>query len=120
LDANAAYARAWYAAHPEKKREQYEKRKARLTSADHKRWNLARYGLTVEAFEGMWASQDGKCAICERAMVRAQRGAASVVVDHCHGSLIVRGLLCSGCNRGIGIFGEDPKILERASNYLTA
>jgi hypothetical protein len=30
----------------------------------------------------------------------------------------VRGLLCQGCNKGIGLLRDDPAIVERAAAYL--
>lgn len=51
------------------------------------------------------------CAIC---------GAtdAELVVDHCHASGQIRGLLCSQCNVGIGMFAESLGRLESAKVYL--
>lgn len=39
-------------------------------------------------------------------------------VDHCHTSNKVRGLLCGGCNVGIGMFREDKAIFLAALAYL--
>ena len=51
-----------------------------------------------------------ECIIC---------GATStLVVDHCHKTGVVRGILCSNCNLGLGHFKDDPLLLEFASQYL--
>jgi hypothetical protein len=41
-----------------------------------------------------------------------------LVVDHCHKTNVIRGMLCNHCNRGLGHFRDDPHILEFARIYL--
>lgn len=75
------------------------------------------YGITPEQYDAMLAEQDGGCAICDR---RIGDGAGRrLYVDHCHDTGIVRGLLCSTCNSGIGQFRNNRDLLARAIEYLT-
>lgn len=79
------------------------------------------YGLTVEDEEALWASTAGKCPICQKAMERSGLMSSSrAVVDHCHASGKVRSIICNGCNRGLGYFGDNPEALEAAASYLRA
>lgn len=42
----------------------------------------------------------------------------NLVVDHCHKTNIIRGMLCNNCNMGLGKFKDDPCLLEFARIYL--
>lgn len=70
----------------------------------------AKYGITVEQYERMLASQGGGCAICGR-----PPGQTKHAVDHCHASGRVRALLCAACNRSLGYY---EFIRERAEKYM--
>lgn len=80
---------------------------------------LGRYGITQDDYDRMHAEQLGVCAICKRVETRMLHGKVTpLAVDHCHGKGHVRGLLCDGCNRGIGFLKDDPDRLRRAAAYL--
>jgi hypothetical protein len=53
------------------------------------------------------------CAICNKS-----RGKQRLNIDHCHVTGKTRGLLCAGCNRGIGFFDDDTNRLSKAIAYL--
>ena len=74
------------------------------------------YGITVEDYEQMLAAQGGGCAICG-ATVPSSR-TKFFAVDHCHTTGVVRGLLCTKCNRGLGLFNDDTDRLSAAVRYL--
>lgn len=71
---------------------------------------MSRYGLTRPAMDAMIERQGGKCAIC--------RTREPTVVDHDHQLGDVRGILCDGCNTGLGTFSDSPVLLRRALTYL--
>lgn len=53
---------------------------------------------------------------CKRCIICGSDSA--LVVDHCHKTGTVRGILCSNCNLGLGHFKDDPMLLEFAMQYL--
>jgi hypothetical protein len=79
---------------------------------------LAKYGLTPEEYDKMFDEQDGKCAVCGREPEGTGVSRHNLVVDHDHVSGITRSLLCDFCNRGLGIFRDDPDLLINAALYL--
>jgi len=74
----------------------------------------AMYGITPEEYIMMYEKQEGKCAICGQ-LPTTLRG---LHTDHNHITNKVRGLLCHGCNTGIGALKEDTEILSNAIKYL--
>lgn len=68
------------------------------------------FGLTLAEIERMKELQGNVCAICKREK--------KLVVDHCHNSGKVRGLLCSLCNTHLGYIEESKETLLRAISYL--
>lgn len=78
-----------------------------------------RYGITPEDYESMLADQDGVCAICHEPETLIRRGTVcSLTIDHDHMTGKVRGLLCNNCNRALGLFNDNQKILRSAAEYL--
>lgn len=69
------------------------------------------YGITLADEARMLSSQGGLCASCRDTL-------ATHHVDHCHATGKVRGLLCAKCNKGLGLFLDDPARLRAAAEYL--
>lgn len=76
----------------------------------------AKYKLTREGFYALLGAQGGRCAICSKDLPKG-----TAVVDHCHESGKVRGLLCGQCNTGIGLLGDGRRldIFDAAKRYLS-
>jgi hypothetical protein len=73
------------------------------------------YGISIDDYENMLKSQDGKCAICKEPLESTKRQN----LDHRHsGDFAIRGILCPGCNHGLGNFKDSPDLLEKAIAYL--
>lgn len=91
-----------------------EKRSERRDTSWEKRI-LALYSLTVEVYWLIYEFQGGRCYICRRATGVRKR----LSVDHDHKTGLVRGLLCTMCNRNVlGHLRDDPEAVQRAKDYL--
>ena len=105
----------------EKQRE-YSRKWRRENREKHNAYNVAyrkrtgctrlqKYGLTLEAYNKMYAQQEGRCLICHEEY-------AVLCVDHEHVTGTIRGLLCDPCNRGLGAFRDDPRRMMEAAAYV--
>lgn len=70
------------------------------------------YGITSEEYDSFFKKQGGRCAICNQTSKRR------LAIDHCHDRGFVRGLLCSNCNTGLGLFRDSPERLRNAALYI--
>lgn len=104
--------RAEYARNPEKYREKQM---------------ISKFGMTYADYDRMLEAQGGKCAICGSTDSRGRghwtpksyhRSVEMLHIDHDYNTGEVRQLLCGSCNRGIGLFGDDIELLEKAAEYL--
>ena len=66
------------------------------------RTNLKKYGLTLESYDALLASQGGVCAICGAPPEKSKWGRLAVDHDHDGALTDVRGLLCHVCNTTLG------------------
>jgi len=93
---------------------EYKAKVRKYERTRYKKKMLDIYGLELGQYDRMLEAQGGVCAICHGLCDRG--GALSV--DHDHTSGAVRGLLCNGCNVGLGGFRDDPERLRAAILYL--
>lgn len=68
------------------------------------------YGLTIEQYEEMCKLQNYECSICNKKV--------KLVVDHCHETGNMRGLLCTKCNKALGGFEDHIGYLMAAIDYI--
>lgn len=79
---------------------------------------MNKYGITLNVYREILGAQGGGCAICGDVAPRGRGKHRLFVVDHCHTTGKVRGLLCAGCNTAIGLFGEDEQRMKSAIKYI--
>lgn len=79
-----------------------------------------RYGLSVEQYEALLVEHDGYCGACGELPGGYEDGRWNMlVVDHCHETGVVRGLLCNGCNRAAGLLNDDIEKIAGLLRYMT-
>jgi Recombination endonuclease VII len=98
---NKTRSRAWYVKNKKK-----ANASSRANQVNH------RFGITIDTYDVLLAGSD-TCEICEKQVPLEKRE-----LDHNHDTMEIRGVLCGGCNRGLGHFGDCPDKLEKASRYL--
>lgn len=77
------------------------------------------YGVSYQDVLNMLEKQAGKCAICQDVGFKMHKGIKhSLVLDHCHVTKQVRGLLCHNCNRALGLMKDNINYLNNAIRYL--
>ena len=77
-------------------------------------WYRKRGGWTAELYEQRKQEQNNLCAICGKA-----QDYKALAADHEHSvPPKPRGLLCEICNRGLGLFVDDPALLRKAAAYI--
>jgi hypothetical protein len=74
-----------------------------------------KFGISIDEYNKKLAKQKKVCAICSKSCSLGK----NLAVDHCHASGVIRGLLCSKCNLGLGLFKDDIILLDTAKKYLS-
>lgn len=72
-----------------------------------------KYGISVDEYEILAGLQNHECKICG-----ASDPERLLVVDHCHETGAVRGLLCDKCNVSIGRLGDTIESIEKVLAYM--
>lgn len=105
---NKIYMREWRKKNPDKLSKIYRHRV------------FKQYGITEKQYNLMFKKQNGVCYICKCQESRKHQNGKlqSLSIDHNHFTGKVRGLLCDKCNRGLGFFKHDTKLLNNALLYM--
>jgi ribosomal protein S27AE len=89
------------------------------TLAQTNRYLTRTYGITLSDYEAMLEAQNRLCKLCGgEGFCMANHHKLRLVVDHCHRSGAVRGLLCHNCNRALGLLKDNTQTLLNAIAYL--
>jgi len=77
------------------------------------------YGVGVRWVQKKLHEQGWKCAICKEVGFKMREDHVSGLnLDHDHVTGKPRALLCHNCNRGLGLFKDNPVFLRWAADYL--
>ena len=80
----------------------------RIMERTRKRDIEKQFNISVEEYTEYM--KNAECSICE--------SKERLVLDHCHNSGKIRGVLCRTCNTGIGHLRDSPELVSRALYYL--
>lgn len=69
---------------------------------------LKNYNITRADFHKM-QEEAGGCEVC---------GDTNTVLDHCHDSSEIRGVLCNRCNQALGLMRDDPVLIRGLADYM--
>ena len=76
---------------------------------------MSDFGISLEDYDIIFKEQNGCCKICGKHQSKFKKALA---LDHDHRTGLIRGLLCSSCNRALGMFFDNIDFLNSAINYL--
>ena len=100
-----------YKARQKKAAAKYHLRHRDRLNQNQKRKNPLKYGISEAEFAARIEAQGGKCPVCKEDLSKP-------CIDHDHKTNQIRGIVCSGCNFGIGHFKDSPERLRAAALYL--
>lgn len=97
----------------EKKRlytREYRKKNTRKDTYNPIKSRKKLYGISETDYQQMLIDQQNQCGICKKSK--------PLVVDHCHQTGKIRGLLCHRCNSSLAAFGDNIAGVIVAVDYL--
>jgi len=93
----------------------YRKNNPNIAYLSRRKAQLKRkFNLSLNDYNILLEKQKGVCNIC-----KIKETTKALCVDHNHTTGEIRGLLCSNCNRGIGLLKDDIVLLKEAIKHLS-
>jgi len=78
----------------------------------------SKYGLSLSDYEKMLSEQNTRCLICGVVFGSYPETLTKPCIDHNHKTKMVRGILCTLCNTGVGMFKDSASNLTKAAAYI--
>ena len=75
------------------------------------------YGLTMDELTAMREKANGICPACGKSE-KEQGHYGKLVIDHCHKTGKVRGLICNKCNTILGLCNDNIDILQGLTQFM--
>jgi len=79
---------------------------------------LRQYGITEPEFERLLSEANNECQLCDKKLTRNRGSSDAAVLDHCHVTQRIRGVLCNSCNMLLGRLEKQPLLISRIQRYL--
>jgi hypothetical protein len=73
-----------------------------------------RYGLSIAEYNELLRKQSNSCKLCGKTPPRFP------IVEHCHSSERIRGIVCQLCNVAINWVENSKELLDKVPAYLEA
>ena len=73
------------------------------------------YGTTVEHIQEMRKQANGICQCCGNP---GEGHYKRLVIDHCHATGKIRGLICQKCNTVLGLVKDRVEVLQNLQNFM--
>jgi hypothetical protein len=127
-----AHAR-WAAKHPNHAHDYYKRNRKNILEQCAQYRNANRARIRKRQYDVMVATRNKRIGIRTRCdLCRKPTRTRSFCSDHDHAIAAKfcrhqphrkcpkceRGVLCSRCNHGLGLFGDSPRLLEKAGRYI--
>lgn len=107
--------RIYYSNNKERKSEYSKNNRKFNTRAYKNREFKSKYGISIDIYDNILENQGNSCAICK---IHKSLFNYWLVVDHCHTTGKVRGILCRNCNLAIGYFKDNIESIKNSIIYI--